>query len=116
MDPDNYQRCNIFGLITSIRSGAVPPFPVVHPQLLALIVWTGGQGTGELRLRIIEDGSATTIFRTRPRQVRFAGHSAAVGGVVFRIHNGVFPSPGLYWAEVLFAGAVVARQRLFVRG
>ena len=73
-------------------------------------------GGGPIRCRIIEDGSVTTIFRTRPRQVRFVGHSAAVGGVVFHIHNCAFPSSGLYWAEVLFAGAVVARQRLFVRG
>jgi hypothetical protein len=84
-DPDNYHRCNIFGLITSIRPAAVPRFPVVHPQLVAFIVWTGGQGTGELMLRIIEDRSGKTVFRTRPRQVRFVGDPDAVGGVVFRI-------------------------------
>jgi hypothetical protein len=112
-DPNNYHRCNIFGLITSIRSAA--PFPVVHPQLLALIVWTGGQGTGELMLRIIEDRSANTVFRTRPRQVRFVGAPASVGGVVIRIQNCAFPGAGLYWVELLFAGSVIARQRVLVR-
>ena len=113
-DPISYHRCNIFGLITSIRSTA-PLFPVLHPRLLALLVWTGGQGTGELTLRIVEDRSASTVFRTRPRQVRFVGNAAAVGGVVFRIQNCSFPSAGLYWVEVLFAGSVIARQRLFLR-
>jgi hypothetical protein len=114
-DANNYHRCNIFGLITSIRSAAAPPFPVVHPELLALIVWTAGQGSGELTLRIIEDRSARTVFRTRPRQVRFVGDPTAVGGVVFRIQNCVFPAAGLYWVEVSFAGPVLARQRLFIR-
>jgi hypothetical protein len=115
-DPNNYHRCNIFGLITSIRSAATPRFPVAHPQLLALVVWTGGQGTGELTLRIVEDGLASVVFRTRPRQVRFVGDATAVGGVVFRIQNCAFPGAGLYWVEVLFGGLVIARQRLAVRG
>jgi hypothetical protein len=113
--PNNLHRCNILGLITSIRSAAVPPFPVVQPQLLALIVWIGGQGVGELTLRIIEDRSASTVFRTRPRQVRFLGDAAAVGGVLFRIQNCAFPNAGLYWVEVQFADLVIARQRLFLR-
>ncbi len=114
-DPNNYHRCNIFGLITSIRSTPAPPFPVVQAQMLALVVWTGGQGTGELELRIIADHPATPIFRTRPRQIRFVGEAAAVGGVLFRILNCTFPAAGLYWVEVLFAGSIIARQRLFVR-
>jgi hypothetical protein len=113
-DPNNYHRCNIFGLITSIRSAVVPPFPAVQAQLRALVVWTGGQGAGELTLRIIEDRSASTVFRTRPRQVRFVGDHSAVGGVVFRIQSCSFPAAGLYWVEVLFAGSVIARQRLFL--
>jgi hypothetical protein len=114
-DPANYHRCNVFGLITSIRSAVAPAFPVVQPDLVALAIWIGGHGTGELVLRIIEDRSATTVFRTRPRQVRFVGDVAAVGGVVFRIRNCSFPAEGLYWVEVAFAGSVIGRQRLFLR-
>jgi uncharacterized iron-regulated membrane protein len=83
--------------------------------MLALIVWTGGQGAGELLLRISEDRTANTVFQTRPRQARFVGDVHSVGGVVFRIQNCVFPAAGLYWVEVAFAGAVIARQRLVVR-
>src|SRR5690242_5642432 len=114
-DPNNYHRYNVFGLVTSIRSVVAPPFPVVQPELLALVFWTGGQGTGDLELRIVEDRSGSTIFRTRPRQVRFIGDPAAVGGVLFRIQNCSFPAAGLYWVEVLFAGSLIARQRLFLR-
>src|SRR5438132_4635895 len=70
-DSKNYHRCNVLGLITSIRSAAAPPFPVEHPRMIALVVWTGGEGTGELALRIIEDRSGDTVYRTHPRQVQF---------------------------------------------
>lgn len=115
IDPNDYHRCNVLGLITSIRSADTPSFPVVRPQWFALVVWIGGHGSGELVLRIVEDRSTSTVFRTRPRQVRFVGDAAAVGGVVFRIQNCTFPAAGLYWVEVLFAGSVIARQRLFLR-
>ena len=114
-DSKNYHRCNVLGLITSIRSAAAPPFPVEHPRMIALVVWTGGEGTGELALRIIEDRSGDTVYRTHPRQVQFVGNAAAIGGVVFRIHNCSFPVAGLYWVEVLYAGSVIARQRLILR-
>jgi Family of unknown function (DUF6941) len=114
-DPSNYHRLNIFGLITSIRSSAAPPFPVRHAKMRALIVWSGGQGAGELELQIVDEISAKAVFRSRPRRVRFVGDSAAVGGVVFVIQNCVFPHKGLYWVEVLFSGQVIGRQRLFVR-
>jgi hypothetical protein len=114
-DPNNYHRCNVFGLTASIRSAIAPPFPVVQLELIALVIWTGGHGAGELLLRIIEDRSASTVFRTLSRQVRFVGNASAVGGVKFRIRNCSFPAAGLYWVEVLFAGSVIARQRLFLR-
>jgi hypothetical protein len=113
-DPDNYHRLNIFGLVTSIRSVA-PVFPLTHPKLIALLVWMGGQGSGELMLRVVNAQSGTAVFRTRPRQVRFAGAAEEVGGVVFRIQNCTFPATGLYWVEILFAGSPIARQRLFLR-
>jgi hypothetical protein len=114
-DPQNYNRLNVLGLMTSIRSTAQPPFPVVRPQFLAAVIWIGGHGAGVLQLRIVADRSGHTIFRTRPRQVRFVGDPAAVGGITFRIQNCSFPAAGLYWVEVLFAGGVIARQRLFLR-
>jgi len=68
-----------------------------------------------LTLQIIEEGTGNAVFQTRPRQVRFVGDAAAVGGVVFRIRNCSFPAAGLYWVQVLLGGLVIARQRLFLR-
>lgn len=115
IDPNNLHRINLFGLLTSIRSTASPSFPVKRTQIAAVTVWTGGQGSGELICRVIQDTSGRPIFHTRPRPVRFVGDPTAVGAVIFNIRNCSFPAAGLYWVEVLFAGAVIARQRLFLR-
>ena len=114
-DQDNYHRFNVIGLTTSIQSRAEPPFPFVHRQFVTLVVCTGGEGVGNLVLRIIADSSPRIIFSTPPRHVRFVGDITAIGAVVFRIQNCVFTAPGLYWIELLFDGSVIARQRLNVR-
>jgi hypothetical protein len=111
-DPNDYERLNIFGLTTTIRSTLSPPFPVVHPLLCALVLLTGGQGHGEFGLRIRQDQTGRVVFRSLPRQVRFVGDSTAVLGALFRIRRCGFPAPGLYWVEVLFEGTVLARQKL----
>jgi hypothetical protein len=112
-DPDNYHRIHVLELITTIRSTAAPPFPVVRPLLCALVILTGGQGTGELRLRIFQDRTGRISFRSRPRPVRFVGAPEAVLGAVFRIRDCSFREAGLY-VEAVFAGSVIARQKLWL--
>jgi len=114
-DPDNYQRIDVLGLITTIRSTVDPPFPVVRPLLCVLVILTGGQGTGELILRIFQDQTGRVVFRSTPRQVRFIGASEAVLGVVFRIRNCSFPMSGLYWIEAVFASSVIASQKIWLK-
>lgn len=87
----------------------------VRPEFVALVMWIGGQGAGELTLRIVEERLGLRIFRTAPRTVRFVGDPMAIGGVVFHHRNCSFPAAGLYRVEVVFASAVIARQRLFLR-
>ncbi len=94
-DSSNHHRFNIFGLITSIRSSQSPPFPVSHSNLVVLVVWMGGQGEGELVMRITDAGSQNAVFHTRSQRVRFVGNPDAIGGVAFRAQNCSFPAAGL---------------------
>jgi hypothetical protein len=101
---------DVLGLITTIRSTADPPFPVVRPLLCALVILTGDQGNGEPHLRIFHDPTGRVIFRSSLRQVRFVGTPEAVLGIVFRNRNCSFPMAGLSWVEAVFAGSVISRQ------
>jgi hypothetical protein len=114
-DPANYHRLTVVGLLSVIRSRAAPPFPVVQPIFCVLLVVTGGQGAGELELRITQDVSGNQILRTRRRQVRFAGDPAAILPVKFEIRNCSFPAAGIYWVEAVWDGAILARRKLFLR-
>jgi len=111
-DPNNYQRIDVLGLMTSIRSTAVPPLPVVRPVLCALVLLTGGPGSGTLLLRIVHEQTGRIIFRSLPRSVRFVGDAEAVRGAVFRVRDCSLPMAGLYWVEVIFADAIIARQKV----
>jgi hypothetical protein len=114
-DPANYHRLNVWGLLTSIRSRAHPPFPMVQPSVSVLVILTGGQGSGKLIVRVTRDETGAAVFTTRPRQVRFVGDPTAVLGMRFLIQNCTFPAAGLYWVEVEHSGSVLARQRLIVK-
>jgi hypothetical protein len=111
-DPNNLLRVNLFGLITTIRSTATPPFPVVRPMFCALVVLAGCQGVGELSLRIVQNTNGRIIFRTQPRRLRFTGSAQDAVGVTFRIRNCTFPDAGLYWVEVIYTGVVIGRRAL----
>jgi hypothetical protein len=114
-DPDNYHRIDVIGLITTIHSRIKPPFPLVHPLLRVLVILTGSQGKGELVLRIIQDKTGRVIFRSLPRLMRFIGPPDQEFGATFRIINCGFPMAGLYWIEAIFAGSVIARQKIWLK-
>jgi len=114
-DPSNYHRLTVVGLLTVIRARAAPPFPVVRPVFCVLLLLTGGQGAGDLELRITQDPTGNQIFRTRRRQLRFVGDPAAILPVKFEIRNCSFPDAGLYWVEVMWQGSTLARTKLFLR-
>jgi hypothetical protein len=54
VDPDNYLRVDVRGLMTKIRSTAAPPFPVVRPRFCVHLVLTNCSESGELSLRIVQ--------------------------------------------------------------
>jgi hypothetical protein len=115
VDSSNYHRINVFGLTTTVRSTAVPAFPVVRPCICVLLIVTGGQESGVLRVRIVHQVSKRLVFQSLPRSVRFVGDPEAVLGMLFRIRDCSFPMAGLYWVEVVFGATVIGRQKLWLK-
>lgn len=118
IDPQNFHRVDVLGLMTALRSTGSPPFPLVRPLLCILVLLTAGDAagqTGDLLVRIVQAGTGRVVFRSRPRRIRFVADPEDTSGAVFRVQNCSFPVAGLYWVECLFSGTILARQRLFVR-
>jgi hypothetical protein len=111
-DPSNLLRLNVLGLMTHIRSTRTPPFPVVRPRLCILVLLTGCQGPADVSLRIVQTATGRVIFRNQPRRMNFVSSPREAVGIKFHIANCAFPAEGLYWVELVFSGAVVARQVL----
>ncbi|MSQ96451.1 MAG: hypothetical protein EXR98_18115 [Gemmataceae bacterium] len=109
------QSIQIDNLITSIRSKQAPPFPLTRPRLTALALFMGGQGEGELSIRIVyEQSGHITSHSKKSLTVRFLGDSRTITGIKINLPNCVFPSEGLYWVELVFSGEVIARQPIRV--
>jgi hypothetical protein len=47
IDPQNLHRIDVFGVMTTLRSRASPPFPMVRPLLCILVVLTAGDAAGQ---------------------------------------------------------------------
>ncbi len=114
IDPTNFHRVNLRGVMARSWSTARPPFPVTRPEFCIFAMFTGGQGPVDIAVRIVNDVSGRSIFRTHPRRIRFAGRVDDVTGVTFRIRSCKFPAAGLYWIECVAAQQVIGRQRLWV--
>jgi hypothetical protein len=111
-DPNNLLRIDVLGLLTHIRSTARPAFPLVRPEFCVLTILTGCRGTAEMSLRIVIERTGKVVWRSQSRSVQFAGAPNEATGFTFRVRNCVFPTSGLYWVELLYSGAVLARQPL----
>jgi hypothetical protein len=114
-DPDNPLKINVFGLVSTIRSLAEPPFPLCHPQLCAYLQLTGGRGTGQGQIATIHADTDQMAFTSATSALTFGSDPLAVLGVVFRMRDCPFPESGLYWVRFRYNEKVLAQQPLVVR-
>ena len=114
-DADNPHKMNVQGLVNTIGAQEGVSFPLHHPQLCVYLALTGGRGSGEVMVAAVQADSDRVAFTSLPHTLSFGPDPLAVQGVVFRIRDGVFPEPGLYWIEFRYNGRTIARQALAVR-
>lgn len=113
INPSRLQEVDILGITGRIRSVQTPSFPVIHPELVVFLMYTGFVGTGIMSLQVA-DSSGRLLFGTPPRAVNILGNPGDINAVTFRAMNGTFPAAGLYWVQAVFSGRVIASQPLWV--
>jgi hypothetical protein len=101
--------------ITEVRPvGEEPAYPLQH-SLSVYLALTGGRGSGEGRIVMVNADTGKETYTGQAHTIRFPSDPLKVIGVSFRITSCSFPEPGLYWVEFRYNDLMVARQPLLVR-
>lgn len=113
--PDNPKKVDVLGLLSTIRTVPEGAFPLRSPQLCVYLQLTGGRGTGEAKISVVEADSDSIAFTSAPHQIAFGTDPLEVLGLVFRIQECLFPRSGLYWVQFLFNDTIIAQESLLLK-
>jgi hypothetical protein len=114
-DSRSLHRINVYGLTTKLYSDQDPPFPFRRPMQKVLVLFRGGQGTGEFVIRVVHEETRQIATQSQnPHRVQFVGDPREISGAVVQVRNCTFRQEGVYWLELVFAGEVIARQPIRV--
>src|SRR4051794_36700388 len=98
-DPSNPNRLDILGLIGTVQGAEGATVPLHLPLLCVYLNLTGGRGIGQARIDVRQADSGNVVFASPSHSLTFPADPLAVRSVVFRIRDGVFREPGLYWVQ-----------------
>jgi hypothetical protein len=115
IDPSNVPRVNIYGLLSNIHSVAIPPYPLLYPEICVFLVLTEGRGVGNSQVICVFEETGERIFATPQRQIRFEPDPLEVVGVPFRIRDCPFPRPGVYSIQFWYDGEEVEERPILLR-
>ncbi len=101
---------SLIGLFSVIHS---PRFPASHPQLSVFASLTGGHGTAQLTIRIVDVNETRRPLVQGQGQVQFT-NPLAIANLALQFHGLTFPEPGDYRVQLLSNGELMREARLRV--
>ncbi len=114
-DPNNPNKVDVLGLLSTIRAGGESAFPLHLPVLCVYLEVSGGRGVGQARIDCRQADSGQVIFSTPPHPLTFSLDPLAVRFLIFRVTDCFFPEPGLYWVQFCYNQRILVEQPLVVR-
>jgi hypothetical protein len=109
-------KITIVGLTVVIKWPQGTTDPVALEKLVSLLILTDGRGAGTGRIDCINEETGQPVFASPERPISFEGKDPALPyGVVFKLQDCRFPTPGAYSVRFLFDGEELARQTVIVR-
>ena len=113
-DPEHPHKISLVNLINRIRPADQEEYPLIVEEFCVFVQMTECRGRGELHLQMVHADSGELIFRTQSREVQFANQPLSVLGIPFRILEGLFPVPGLYYLELWYNSTCVSQHPLIL--
>jgi hypothetical protein len=111
--PGNPNKVEFHGLVSTIRLARGHEFPCQH-SLCVHVLMTGGRGTGEGRIVIVDADSAMETYTGHPFRIHSDPNPLRPQGLIVRLASCSFPKPGLYWVELRYNDYVIAQEPLVV--
>ena len=114
-DPNNPNKVDVLGLLSTVRAVGEPAFPLHLPVLCVYLEVSGGRGTGQARIDCRQADSGQILFSNPSHALTFSPNPLAVRFLIFRITDCFFAEPGLYWIQFRYNQRILAEQPLVVR-
>jgi hypothetical protein len=111
--PRNPHKVDVHGLVSTIRFARDQEFPC-QLSLCVDAVMTGGHGTGEGRIGIVDADAAEETYTGHPFRIHADPNPLKAQGLIVRLASCSFPKPGLYWVELRYNDYVIAQEPLVV--
>jgi hypothetical protein len=102
----------ILGAFTEVRA---KQFPAAHSKMVLYIELTGGRGSVELNLRLVDVNEEREPLFNETGKLPFVD-PRSIMAISFELQNVVFPGPGEYRFQVYCNNEPIMERRLLVRG
>lgn len=92
-------KTHVLGIFNTVRAGGADAYPYRLGRLCVFAQLTGGAGQVPVRVDIVNGKTQKVVFRSQEGSLDFSGRHTEVA-VCFRILDGSFPEPGVYFVEL----------------
>src|SRR5689334_7418413 len=109
-NPDNSNKTDLQGVLSTLTVDANESFPVILEQMCVFLIMTSGRGTGRGRIVVVDAETGADVFGCHPDEMAFGNDPLERVGKIFRLLNCRFPSAGQYRVEFRYNGKALAHQ------
>jgi hypothetical protein len=115
VDPANDRRLDLLGVVSTFVGTGDPPFPAHRAQFTVYTQLTDCRGPVTAHIRIARADDGRPIAATPDRVFNLPSDPLQIAGVAVTVRDCVFPTPGLYWVQLLCEGKLIQEAPLTVR-
>jgi hypothetical protein len=114
-DPQRPGKPTLVGLICLLAPQVDPPYPFTLNRMSVFVVLTEGRDSGTCELMLVFEETGEVVWKTRSLPLTFGPDPVALRGVIFRDHNVLFPSRGVYAVQFWYNDHLLAQQTIVAR-
>ena len=109
------RRATLLYVLSSIEPTDLLPYPYHCRQLCLFAQLSNGRGSGEIQVVIRRADDDIIVHKSPVWPIAFSADPLEVVGVPIRIHDVLFPEPGMYLIELMYENQVLKDLTIICR-